>query len=231
MEGHDERLEHFSVHGWMRIRAAFTGEESAAMRAAIWRALASVGIIDSDPSTWTKERAEHLQHVKSDPAFRAVGNARVLEAIDALLEGHAYDMPKNWGAPFIAFPSHDAWKVPSAGWHIDANYLSALSPPDGVRIHALFGDVAPRAGGSLIVSGSHRLVHQYFRDNPPPAGARGADYRKLLQGHPYLRDLHTEGDAGARAARSSTALKNTTVSCCRSWRIRELLATSCCCTR
>jgi hypothetical protein len=28
----------------------------------------------------------------------------------------------------------------------------------------LFGDVAPCAGGTLIVSGSHRLVHKYFRD-------------------------------------------------------------------
>ena len=65
----------------------------------------------------------------------------------------------------------------------------------------MFGDVAPRAGGTLIVSGSHRLVHQYFMDNPPPRGARGADYRRLLQGHPYLRDLHTEGDASVRASR------------------------------
>ena len=65
----------------------------------------------------------------------------------------------------------------------------------------MFGDVGPRAGGTLIVSGSHRLVHKYFKDDPPPPGARGADYRKLLQGHPYVRDLHTEGDAGERVAR------------------------------
>jgi ectoine hydroxylase-related dioxygenase (phytanoyl-CoA dioxygenase family) len=107
----------------------------------------------------------------------------------------------NDSALFLAFPSNDAWTVPARGWHIDGSYVSALSPPAGVRTHALFGDVAPRAGGTLIVSGSHRLVHQYFKDNPPPLGARGADYRRLLQGHPYLRDLHTEGDADARAAR------------------------------
>jgi ectoine hydroxylase-related dioxygenase (phytanoyl-CoA dioxygenase family) len=65
----------------------------------------------------------------------------------------------------------------------------------------LFGDVAPRAGGTLIISGSHRLVHNHFRDNPPPPGARGADYRKLLLRHPYIRDLHTEGTAAERAAR------------------------------
>lgn len=171
------------------------------MRAVIWRALAAAGIEERDRSTWKKERPEHLQHTRSDPAFQAVGSARLLEAIDALLEGQAYEKPKNWGSPFVAFPSREVWNVPSRGWHIDANYLSALSPPEGLRIHALFGDVAPRAGGTQIVSGSHRLAHKYFVDNPPPAGARGADYRKLLQRHPYLRDLHTEGEAGARAVR------------------------------
>jgi hypothetical protein len=65
----------------------------------------------------------------------------------------------------------------------------------------LLGDVAPHAGGTLIISGSHRLVHKHFTDNPPPSGARGADYRKLLLRHPYIRDLHTEGDAAERAAR------------------------------
>ena len=32
-------------------------------------------------------------------------------------------------------------------------------------------------------------------------GARGADYRRLLQGHPYIRGLHAEGDIDERAAR------------------------------
>jgi len=194
-------LEHFRLHGWMRVRAAFSADEATAMREEAWRALARVGISQSDPSTWTKERPEHLQHVKEVPAFRAVGSVQLLEAIDAALEGQAYERPKNWGALFIAFPSNHPWNVPSQGWHADANYLSALSPPAGVRTHALFGDVASRAGGTLIVSGSHRLAHRYFTHNPPPPGARGADYRKLLQGHTYLRDLHTEGDPDERVAR------------------------------
>jgi ectoine hydroxylase-related dioxygenase (phytanoyl-CoA dioxygenase family) len=197
----EETFDHFCVHGWMRVRAAFSVDEAMAMRAAAWHALAKVGIMRSDPSTWTKERPEHLQHLKDEPAFRAVGSARLLKAIDAALEDQAYEKPKNWGALFLAFPSHHAWKVPSRGWHIDANYLSALSPPAGVRTHALLGDVAGRAGGTLIVSGSHRLVHKYFKDNPPPPGTRGARYRKLLQSLPYIRDLHTEGDIDERAAR------------------------------
>jgi hypothetical protein len=44
----EEAFEHFCLHGWMRVRA-----------------LAKVGIRRSDPSTWTKERPEHLQHLKT----------------------------------------------------------------------------------------------------------------------------------------------------------------------
>lgn len=196
-----DTIEHFGVHGWMRVRAAFSLDEAAAMRRAVWRALADVGIRTDDPATWTKERPEHLQHVKDDPSFQAVGSPRLLEAIDAALGRQAYELPKHWGACFLAFPSTDAWTVPAGGWHIDANYLSALSPPAGVRTHALFGDVTPRAGGTLIVSGSHRLVHKYFKDHSPPIGTRGAVFRKLLRGHPYIGDLHTEGTADERIAR------------------------------
>jgi len=197
----EETFEHFRVHGWMRVRGAFSVDEAAAMRAAAWRALGKAGIRQGDPSTWTKERPEHLQDVKNDPAFLAVGSARLLEAISAALEGQAYEKPKNWGAPFLAFPSSQAWNVPARGWHADANYVSPLSPPAGIRTHALFGTVASRAGGTLIVSGSHRLIYTYFKDNPTPPGTRGADYRKRLQDHPYIRDLHTEGDSDERAAR------------------------------
>jgi hypothetical protein len=201
VERGDEAFQHFAEHGWMRLRAAFTAGEAAAMRGAVWRALAASGIREHDASTWTKERPEHLQHVRGDAAFQAVGSRRLIDAIDALLDGQPYETPTNWGSPFLAFPSRHRWNVPSSGWHADANYRSALSPPEGIRIHALFGDVVPRAGGSLIVSGSHRLVHRYFKDHPPPKEARGADYRKRLREHPYLRDLHAEGDPETRAAR------------------------------
>jgi ectoine hydroxylase-related dioxygenase (phytanoyl-CoA dioxygenase family) len=197
----EETVAHFRARGWMRVPAAFTPRQAAAMRAAVWRALADVGIVQTEPSTWTIERPDHLQRVRKDPAFQAVGSPRLLHAIDAALEGQGHELPKDWGAAFVAFPSTYTWNVPSRGWHADANYLSALSPPAGVRTHALFGDVAPQAGGTLILSGSHRLVHRFFTDHPPAAGARGADCRELLLGHPYLRDLHTAGDAAGRIAR------------------------------
>jgi hypothetical protein len=193
--------EHFRMHGWMRVPAAFGAAEAAAMRDAVWRALEGSGIHRDRPSSWTIERPIHLQYLKADPVFQAVWSKRLLAAIEAVLEDQPYDVPWSAGAFFLAFPSAQPWGVPANGWHVDANYLSALTPPAGVRTHALFGDVGPRCGATQFVSGSHRLVHQWFTNNPPPKGTRGAELRLLLRKHPYLRDLHTEGDEETRIAR------------------------------
>lgn len=185
----------------MRVPAAFNAAEASAMRDAVWRAIEGVGIHGDRPSSWTTERPIHLQHLKTDPVFQAVRSTRLRAAIDVVLEGRPYDEPKSAGACFLAFPSACTWGVPSSGWHIDANYSSALIPPAGVRTHALFGDVGPRGGGTQLLSGSHRLVHKWFKDHPPPKNTRGSELRLLLREHPYIRDLHTEGDAEARIAR------------------------------
>ena len=194
-------LEHFEAHGWVRLRGAFSADEAAAMRAVTWRALESVGIQRDDPSTWRKERPDHLQHLKGHPAFQAVGGQRTLAAIDRLLAGQAWRTPKDWGAFFLVFPTNGTWDVPARGWHIDAAYDGPRSPPAGLKVHAMFGDVEPRSGGMFVLSGSHRLVHQWFRDHPPPPGARSKHLRRSLHQHPYLRDLCSSGDRKARLTR------------------------------
>jgi hypothetical protein len=194
-------LEHFRTHGWVRVRAAFDAEEAARMCDVIWDALAKQGIRRNDPSTWTQARPEHLQHLKRHPAFRAIGTERTIGAIDEVMEGQPWQRPSDWGAFFLQFPVGHEWDVPSTGWHVDGNYAGQLSPPCGVKAHAMLTDVEPRCGGVNIVSGSHRLIHKWFADNPPPPGSKAAQLRKSLGRHPYVRDLCAGGAAAARIAR------------------------------
>lgn len=198
MSGEDT-VEHFRAHGWMRVAQAFGADAAARMRDAVWRALEPAGIRRDRPETWTIVRPERLQHLKKDPAFQGVGSAALLQAIASILG--PFDAPKDWGAAFVAFPCAGAWTVPAGGWHIDANYTSTLWPPGGVKTFALFGDVEPRGGGTLVVSGSHRLVHDWFQKRPPPPGARSAEHRRLLRAHPFVRDLHITGSVEERVAR------------------------------
>jgi hypothetical protein len=194
-------LEHFRTFGWVRVPAAFSADAAAAMCTVIWGALGKVGILRADPSTWTKTRPEHLQHLKGEPIFNAIGTERTVGAIREVLQGQALPMPKNWGAFFLHFPTGGEWDVPSSGWHMDGDYTGELQPPCGILIHAMLTDVAPRCGGTNLLSGSHRLVHRWFKDHPPAPGARSAQLRKSLQRHRYLRDLCTAGDPATRIAR------------------------------
>ena len=196
-------INHFQTHGWVRIAGAFSADAAAAMRDVVWRALAERGIHRDDPATWTEERPQHLQHLKSDPAFRAVASDRTLAAIDEVLGGQPWRRPKDWGAFFLVFPALDRrpWDVPDNNWHLDADYTGPLWPPKGVKVHAMLGDVAPRAGGMPILSGSHRLVHRWFEEHPPKPDARAADNRASVHRHPYMKDLCTPGEAAGRIAR------------------------------
>jgi ectoine hydroxylase-related dioxygenase (phytanoyl-CoA dioxygenase family) len=194
-------LEHFRAHGWARIPTAFSAVDAAAMCDVIWAGLAKAGIHRADPSTWTKARPEHLQHLKSDPVFGATGTARTISAINEVLEGQSWPAPTNSGAFFLQFPTGSEWDLPATGWHLDGNYAGQLVPPYAVKLHAMLNDVGPRCGGMNILSGSHRLVHRWFTENPPAAGARSAQLRKSLQRHPYVRDLFTAADPKTRVAR------------------------------
>ena len=195
-------MDHFVTHGWVRIPDAFSADHAAAMREVTWRALESVGFRRDDPSTWTTHRPAHLQHLKADPAFHAVATERTIAAIDEVLGGQRWTRPKDWGAFFLVFPTPGRpWSIAQTGWHLDAVYTSPLAPPSGVKVHAMYGDVEPHAGGMNIISGSHRLVHQWFLDHPPEPGRRSAQLRKSLHRHPYLRDLCAEDDGDARRAR------------------------------
>ena len=194
-------LEHFRQFGWIRVRDAFSADAAAAMCNVIWHALGKVGIIRDELSTWTKTRPEHLQHLKKDPVFRAIGSERTIGAIQQVLAGQGLPMPKDWGAFFLHFPTGGKWDVPSSGWHLDGDYAGRLAPPCGILIHSMLTDVGPRCGGTNLISGSHRLVHKWFTENAPAPGARSAQLRKSLQQHAYLRDLSTTGDPAARIAR------------------------------
>jgi len=173
--------DHFETHGWVRVPGAFGADDAAAMREVTWRALERAGIRRDDPTTWAKERPDHLQHLKADPVFRAVGTERTIAAIDEALEGQPWPRPRDWGAFFLVFPTPDRpWSLATTGWHLDAPYDGPLRPPKGLKVHAMFGDVEPRAGGMNIIDGSHRVVHDWFAAHPMPPGTPAAKMRKAL---------------------------------------------------
>lgn len=196
---------HFDQWGHVRVTGAFSAAHAAAMRDVVWDALARDGIMRDDPKTWINEAPSHLQSLKGVDVFKEIGTDRTLGVIDDIIGAGRWKPPSDWGAYFLLFPTRRPWSVPWKAWHLDHAYTSPVSPIDGLKVHSMFGDVAPRAGGMTIVAGSHHLVARHFADHPPRAGAKAAQVRKqLMQSNDYLRELGTdpgENDRDARIAR------------------------------
>jgi len=187
-------LEQFNDVGFVRIEGAFSGDEAAAMREVIWRALDDIhGIREDDPTTWMIERVTKLQPIKSDPVFALIGGARTRAAIDALLV--EWDVPRQWGGFLVSFPRHGAtWTVPSGEWHPDYHFYYPSTPLFGLEVFSYITDVAPGGGATVVVSRSHTLIDRFVGGRSPEelrdfAGMKQAFHRT----HPWLQEL-TEGD-------------------------------------
>jgi hypothetical protein len=201
-----EELDQFERNGFVRVHGAIDPAAVAMMQDVLWAELATRGILRGEPATWTVDVPDHLQHLKQDAAFQAVGSERTQGAISEVLGWDGWTRPTDWGAYFLIFPdrARRPWHVPWSAWHVDHDWTLPVAPLAGLKVHAMLGDVAPRAGGMTIVAGSHHVVAELVARHGLPDGTPAAKQRAaVMAGHPYLRDLGTpeDGDPDLRARR------------------------------
>ena len=138
------------------------------------------------PSKVIGNRHPDVEALLQEPAL--------LAAVDALLDGADTEHTVS-KRPQILFtlPNSDAWIVPH-GWHVDLPRL-ASGRSTGVQVFAFLDTVEPRGGGTLVITGSHRLLND--------GRARQAkDIKQLLCQEAFFRELYAEAPAtGADRAR------------------------------
>ena len=220
-----EQRSHFEQWGYVRVGGAFSTSEAAAMRDVVWDALAERGVDRADPTTWSAAAADHLQHLRPRVEFRAVGSRRTMGAIADLL-GAERAAPRDWGAFFLLFPGAEQWEVPASAWHVDHDWHSPTWPIHGLKVHAMFGDVAPRAGAMTIVAGAHHVIPQLLEGHPELVEARAARVRRhVMTSHPYLRELgRAAPDGSDRQARIERYVDRTESVLGHELQVREMTA-------
>jgi len=126
-------------------------------------------------------RRPELEALIDEPAL--------LAAVDTLLEGRPFDRAL-FKRPQVLFslPNADEWTVPT-GWHVDAPRLASGRRP-GVQLFAFLDTVEARGGGTLVVSGSHRL----FNDG---RFILAKELARLLRREDFFRALYSEAPAPA----------------------------------
>lgn len=191
----------FLERGWVRVDGAFSADDAATIRSVTWDAIEKqTSMRRDDPSTWTFEFPDHLDHLKGHPAFKAVGSERLRSAIGELLGTDEWKAGKGWGANFVVMPTSRPFDVAGGTWHVDWAYDAPLDPVPGVQVISLYGDVAPQAGGMQIIEGSHRVVAAFAAANElPPKHAKRRQL--IMRSHPWLVALNEQASPEDRVQR------------------------------
>jgi len=173
-------LQRFERDGYVVVRQAFPRAAALAMEERWWSELADTrGIRRDDQSSW-RNAPGNLKAAKRDPAQAGILTETVSGVFDDLLGAGTWSPPRNWGVTLVTFPEPGGWEPPTRLWHWDNPCEPHLDGPSGLFIVTFIGPVAPRGGGTLILSGSPRLLVQQERRLP-------ADQRRALGGSPWER--------------------------------------------
>ena len=185
-------LQAFRQEGYVRLPGAFSTKEANGMEARIWSELRHLyGFQKKDPGTWKTNIALKLQHLKSDPLFQPIGSRTTLEAIDEVLGPKDWIKPDNWGQFLTSFPVTDRpWTVPTDIWHTDYEFDQPMNQIAGLLVFSFLSDVAPGAGGTMVISGSHRLTRRFLESNTEVNRAKMKEVRKAFMiSDPWLESL------------------------------------------
>jgi hypothetical protein len=168
------------------------------------------GIRRDDRSSW-RQLPGDLKAAKRDPVQARILTGRVRGVLDDLLGKAAWSPPRDWGRPLVTFPGPGAWDVPARLWHWDNPGELHLDHPRALFVVSFIGPVAPKGGGTLILSGSPRLLIEHERQIPtgqrPGQGARR--WERFGRSHPWLMAL--TGQAPSPADRIAAFMDRETI--------------------
>jgi hypothetical protein len=180
----------FETSGVVRLRDAFTADQAAAMRDAIWQHTArQAGLRPTDPTGWAGSPVLNWQGLSRSPVFRPlVDNESVTGALDAIFGAGGWRRPRPGAQILFSLPEPDPWVLPD-GWHIDCGFDHATWPVPAVKVFAFANEVGPRGGGTMVLPGTHRLVDRYRQALPAPVGAGKENWLAFIRHHPWLAHL------------------------------------------
>ena len=196
----DKQREEFFTKGYTRASGAVPPDVAAAMVSRIWRALEErQGMSRNDPTTWIAGGVRGIGDLNRESEFRPFGSPVIRTVIDELLGEGGWQMPSSWGQILATFPSAEwSWNslfqdqvdVSTITWHNDYPYDTPPDELSGVQIFGLLADLSPGGGGTLVIEGSHRLVRNFIRRQPPETIQKMKRARKaLLASHPWFHEV------------------------------------------
>jgi hypothetical protein len=186
----DDDYPEFRRTGLLRLPGAVPAQDAAAMVDLIWNHLGgSHGVSRGRPETWTVAQPAGLRTISGAPELQALGSGPIRAALDDLLGAGRWQPPRRWGRFLVTFPAAATdWAIPVGGaWHNDFIPLRDDAGDRALQLFTILSDLPAGGGGTLVLTGSHRLVTRYIaRSGNAP---HPAQVRRALGETPWLRDL------------------------------------------
>ena len=162
-----EQRRTFLSRGYVHLRGVAGGRASD-FEAFVWGRLEELhGIRRHDRATWGHPAPwVGLKNFKDAELLQSFTTPDLCSAIDELLGTGNWKKPRHWGGFLVNLPKpdeNDPWYIPTGGWHVDYHYTYDRAPLFGLRVFSFLSDVEPRGAGTLVVSGSHRVVADHVR--------------------------------------------------------------------
>jgi hypothetical protein len=186
----------FDERGLVRLSGLVPQRDCESMAEAIWQDLARrEGIRREDRTTWTIEGPWGFQAVRKAGALNAMATPALRGVIDELMGPGRWTEPRAWGQPLVRFPSPGPWTLPAKVWHLDLPGGSGAFQTRIARVFLLLAPVRPRGGGTLVATGSHRLVTG-MTDVAAHRQSSAEARRRLAARHAWFGELMSEEAAG-----------------------------------
>lgn len=157
-----QQRDEFAATGLLRLPQSIPTAEAQRMADRIQEHLASEESIRRNAdAAWKAEHPTGMQPLNRAGAFDAVATGSVPLALDDLWGAESWHRPRHWGRPLVtnSVPGVE-WDVPTTGWHLDIA-ADRLGEPPIITVFVILAPLRPYGGGTLLVTGSHRLVRRY----------------------------------------------------------------------
>jgi hypothetical protein len=204
-------LRRFERDGYVVVRQAFPRADALAMEERWWAELADTRSIRRDDRSSWRPVVGNLKAAKRDPGQAAMLTETVCGVFDDLLDVGTWSPPRNWGVTLVTFPEPGGWELPTRLWHWDNPGAPHLDRTRGLFVVSFIGPVAPRGGGTLILSGSPRLLIKQERwlSADQRRGLGSKPWKRFGRSHPWLSAL--TGQAPSPADRVAAFMDEETV--------------------
>ena len=204
-------IQRFERDGYVVVRQAFSPADALAMERRWWSELEDAHDIRRDDRSSWRQIPGDLKAAKRDPIQARILTGQVRGVLDDQLGTAAWSPPRDWGRAIVTFPEPGAWEVPTRLWHWDNLCDLHIDQPRALFVVSFIGPVAPRSGGTLILSGSPRLLIQ--QESRIPASQRGGSgasiWERFHRSHPWLMAL--TGQAPSPADRIAAFMDENTI--------------------